>query len=106
EVFQDSIKTSNEEIIVTLAGQLVTTTGGAGFQNANIFSTIRTDLIQSDADGLAETLQMQAIPVWANERFGSAAADASTRAYWDVTPPKDLNAEATAINQAAIAVKA
>lgn len=106
EVFQDTIKTANDEMIVTLAGQLVTTTGGAGFQNANIFSTIRTDLIQADADGLAETLLTQGIPVWANERFGAKAADQRTRAFWDVTPPKDLNAEATAINQAAIAVKA
>lgn len=105
EVFQDTIKTANEEIIVTLAGQLVTTTGGAGFQNAAIFSTIRTDLIQADADALAETLMTQAIPVWANERFGAAAAEKPVRAYWDVTPQTDLTKEAAAIAQAAVAVK-
>jgi Fe2+ transport system protein B len=84
----------------------VTTTGGSGFQNSAIHSTIRSDLIQSDADALAATLNVQAIPVWTNERFGADAAENAPRVSWDVTPPKDLNAEATAMNQAAIAAKA
>jgi len=106
EVFQETIKTANEEIIITIAGQLVTTTGGAGFANAAIHSTIRSDLIQSDADALAATLNEQAVPVWANERFGAAAAEKRTRVSWDVTPPKDRGAEANAINVAAQAAKA
>jgi hypothetical protein len=106
EVFQDTIKTANEEITVTLAGQTVTTEGGKGFSNSAIHATIRSDLIQSDADALASTLNEQAIPVWANERFGGDAADRAPRVSWDVTPPKDLNAAATAANQAAIAAAA
>ena len=106
ESFQDTIKTSNEEIIICIAGQTVTTGGGAGFQNSAIHSTIRSDLIQSDADALASTLNTQGIPVWANERFGAQAADGDTKVAWDVTPPKDLNAEALAVNSAAIAAKA
>lgn len=106
EVFQDTIATANEEFVVNIAGQLVTTTGGAGFQNAAIFSTIRTDLIQSDADKAADFLATQCIPVWANERFGPDAAEKNTRAFWDVTPPKDLTAEASAMNIAAIAIAA
>lgn len=106
EVFQETIKTANEEIIITIAGQLVTTTGGTGFQNSAIHSSIRSDLIQADADALAETLNTQGIPVWANERFGAEAADSGTEVVWDVTPPKDLNAEATAANQAGIAASA
>lgn len=106
EVFNDIIKTSNEEIQVRIAGQTVTTDGGKAFSSASIHQTIRSDLIQADADALALTLNEQGIPVWANERFGAAAAASSPLVAWDVTPPKDLNAQALAANQAAIAAKA
>jgi hypothetical protein len=95
EVFQDTIKTCNEEMIIAIAGQLVTTDGGAGFSNAAVHSTIRTDLIQSDADALSATLNTQALPVWLNERFGSS--DAAISCAWDTTPPKDRTSEAAAI---------
>lgn len=101
EVFQQTIDTSEKEIIISLAGQMVTTTGGAGFQNSDIFKAIRSDLIQAGADGISDTLAYQGIPVWANERFGSEATTKALRATWDVTPPKDLTAAATANTQAA-----
>lgn len=104
EVFQQTIKDCNEEAIVTIAGQLVTTTGGAGFANAAIHSTIRSDLIQADADALAATLNTQAIPVWQNERFGAGALDRPVLCDWDVTPPKDLTSEAAAMAQLGTAV--
>jgi hypothetical protein len=105
EVFQDTIKTANEEVIVTIAGQLVTTTGGSGFANSAIHSTIRSDLIQADADALAATINTQGIPCWANERFGAEAVDKMTCMSYDVTPPKDLQAEATAAMQMGNAVE-
>lgn len=105
EVFKDTISAANEEMIVAIAGQMVTTTGGAGFQNGDIFKTIRADLIQAGADTLSDTLQTQAIPVWANERFGAEAMRAQTRAEWDITPPKDLTSSATAQTQAGNAAK-
>ncbi len=100
EVFKETIATSNEEIVIALAGQTVTTSGGAGFSNSAIHATIRSDLIQSDADALAITLNTQGIPVWANERFGDSS-DRRLTVAWDVTPPKDLNAEALAMTSAA-----
>jgi hypothetical protein len=106
EVYQDIIKTSNEEIMVCIAGQTTTTDGGKAFASSAIFQTIRSDLIQADANALADTLNTQAIPVWANERFGADAAANSPRVAWDVTPSKDLNTEALAANQAAVAAKA
>lgn len=102
EVFKETIETCNEEIMITLAGQVVTTTGGTGFTNANVFSAIRSDLIQSDADSLAATLNIQGIPVWADERFGQGAG--IVVCAWDVTPPKDQNGEAQAMLGVASAI--
>lgn len=106
EVFKETIADCNAEITITIAGQTVTTDGGTGFANADIHKSIRADLIQSDADSLAFTLNTQAIPVWANERFGAAATEKNLGCSWDVTPPKDLGAEATALLAAANAIKA
>lgn len=105
EVFKETIKDCNEEIVITIAGQTVTTDGGTGFSNADIHKSIRADLIQADADALAATLNEQAIPVWANERFGAAAAEKHLTCGWDVTPPADLTKEASVLQLAAQAVE-
>jgi hypothetical protein len=106
EVFEATIKTANEEIVITLAGQTVTTDGGAGFSNSAIHATIRSDLIQADANALAATLNSQCIPVWASERFGAGAAAMGTIVEWDVTPPADLTKQAAALNTIATAATA
>ncbi len=105
EVFRETIEDCNQEIQITLAGQTVTTDGGTGFSNADIHKAIRADLIQADADALAATINAQGIPVWANERFGAGALDAGLGVSWDVTPPKEQNAEAATLLAAANAVK-
>lgn len=106
EVFKETIADCNEEIVITIAGQTVTTDGGAGFQNSDIHKTIRADLIQADANGLARTLNTQGIPVYVNEKFGGDAMEKRrVAAAWDVTAPKDMNAEALALTSAANAVK-
>lgn len=104
DVFQDTIKTANEEIVITIAGQSVTTDGGAGFSNSAIHASIRGDLIQADANALAATLNSQCIPVWFAERFGKEGP--SPIIEWDVTGAADLTKEATAMVQAATATKA
>jgi hypothetical protein len=102
EVFQETIKTANEEIVITIAGQSVTTDGGAGFSNSAIHAAIRGDLIQADANALAATLNAQCLPVWAQERFGSP--NAAPIIEWDVTGAADLTKEAAAMAQAATAI--
>lgn len=104
EVFSKTVEEANQEIIITLAGQTPTTTGGTGFQNSAIHQAIRSDLIQADGDGLASTLNEQGLPVYVQEVFGSGAGAA--HCSWDTTPPKDQNLEATAMMGAANAVKA
>lgn len=104
EVYQDTIKTCNEEATISLAGQLVTTDGGAGFSNSNIHATIRADLIQSTADALARTINEQVIPHWANERFGLRGVMSCPSVEWDVTPPKDQAAQANVLNTLGLAI--
>ncbi len=104
QVFQETIKTANEEIVITIAGQSVTTDGGAGFSNTAIHAAIRGDLIQADANALAMTMNSQCLPVWAEARFGSR--DCSPIVEWDASGSSDLTKEASAMNQAAIAAVA
>lgn len=105
ESFEKTIERSNEEIIIAVAGQLVTTDGGAGFQNSDIHKSIRADLIKETADGLAHTINTQGLPSWVIERFGEEALDTSPTVQWDVTPSKDRNAEAQAHVTTANAIK-
>jgi hypothetical protein len=101
KVFQDTIDSADKEFMVALAGQIVTITGGAGFANADIHASIRSDLIQDDGDGLAATINDQALPFVVNRLFGG---DSYASVAWDTKPPADLNAEATAISAAAKAI--
>lgn len=106
EAFGETIKTSNEEIIIAIAGQLVTTTGGTGFANADIHKTIRADIIKAIADGLAHTVNTQCLPPWVAARWGVEALACRAMVSWDVTPPKDRKAEADAMTALAGAITA
>jgi hypothetical protein len=106
EIFEATIKTCDQEIQVVLAGQSVSTDGGKAFTSTKIFQTIRYDLIQATADRLAETINRQIIPQWANQRFGWKGVLAAPSIGWDVTPPADLIATAQLIAQFSSAVLA
>lgn len=103
EVFAATIETSNVEIRITLAGQIVTVTGGSGFANAGIHASIRSDIIQTDGDGLAETLNTQALPAVVDDLVGPGE-EASLA--WDTRPPADRKAEADAQKATAEAIQA
>lgn len=97
QAFQLTMDRSDREAIIAIAGQEVTTDGGAGFQNSDIHKSIRADLIKDTADALAYTINTQGIPPWVMKRFGEDALDESAIVEWDVTPPKDRESEAKAL---------
>lgn len=106
ESFLKTIEQSNEEFVMAIAGQKVTTDGGAGFQNSDIHKTIRADLIKQTADDLAHSLNTQGLPVFVAGRYGDAAVlRRAVSLEWDVTPPKDRNSEATSLVTAANAIQ-
>jgi hypothetical protein len=105
ESFESTQDRADREMIICVAGQVVTTDGGAGFQNSDIHKSIRSDLIQATADALAYTVNAQAIPAFVVARWGEAMLERSACVAWDVTPPKDRNSEATATLTTANAIK-
>jgi hypothetical protein len=106
ESFNKTIADQNNEMIISIAGQTVTVDGGAGFQNSDIHKSIRADLIKATADSLAYTVNTQGLPVFIALRFGPESIESkATVMLWDVTPPKDRNAEATSMVTAANGIK-
>lgn len=97
EVFKETIAKCDEEMITALGSSPVLVTGGSGFANADIHKSIRADAIQNDAEGLAHTINTQGIPPWVNAFYGAAALSRAPKVAWDVTPPKDLKAEAESL---------
>ncbi len=102
--FSSTIAEQNQEMIIAVAGQTVTTDGGTGFANADVHKTIRADLIKATADALAYTVNTQILPAFIVSRFGEDALDAGAVVEWDVTPPKDRTAEAAALQGVATAI--
>lgn len=105
ESFEKTIAEQNNDIVIALAGQSVTTDGGTGFANADIHKSIRADLIKETADGLAYTINTQGIPPFIAARWGEDALVRPVVMGWDVTPPKDRASEANALVAVANAVK-
>jgi len=104
ESFTATIAEQNNEFVISVAGQTVTTDGGAGFANADIHKSIRADLIKETADGLAYTINTQGLPAFIVDRFGEGALEDGCSVEWDVTPAKDRNSEAQALVAVASAI--
>lgn len=102
--FVKTIADQNNEFQVALAGQTVTTDGGAGFQNSDIHRTIRADLIQATAEGLAYTINTQGLPAWVLNTYGEERLAECPAMSWDTTPPKDLKAESESLEVAGRAI--
>lgn len=107
EIFQKEIETCDNEYMVALAGQIVTTTGGAGFQNSDIHRTIRGDLIKATGDDGAYTVNTQILPQYIVDNYSlDALINSPCYMGWETDAPKDREAEARAIIGLANAIKA
>ena len=109
ECFLKTIQVENDSMVTCLAGQTVTTDGGAGFSNANIHAAIRSDLIKSSADSLAYTINTQVLPYYYAAKFqveNLSDIDPSQlpQVEWDVTPPADKTRDAAALQTSAVAI--
>lgn len=106
ECFQQTIADQNNEYVMAVCGQTVTTDGGTGFANADVHRSIRADLIKATADALAYTINTQVLPAWIWSRFGEEALVGENGALveWDVTPPQDKTKEAAALTSTASAI--
>lgn len=104
EVFQQEIESCDREIAIVIAGQTVLVDGGVGFQNADIFRAIQSDIIKDVADSLAYTINTQGIPQYVVDHYGEDALQESAMLEWDIARPKDVAAEAQALSSAADAV--
>jgi len=105
ESYNTTIDRADKGLVISVAGQVVTTDGGAGFQNSDIHKTIRADLIKETADGLAYTANTQCLPQFIIARWGVDALEDGAIVEWDVTPPKDRMSEGTSMQAAANALK-
>jgi phage gp29-like protein len=104
ESFDRTIERCDKEIIIAIAGQMVTTDGGSGFQNSDIHKSIRADLIKATSDALAYCINTQVLPQWTLTTYGESALAQSPTVEWDVTPPKDRNSEASSLQMTAQAL--
>lgn len=104
EAFNRAVERAEREMIIAVAGQTVTTDGGSGFQNSDVHKSIRADLIKQTADDLAYTINTQGIPQFVLTHWGESALQNSAYVEWDVTPPRDRTAEASAFVQVATAI--
>lgn len=104
EAFRQTIEDQNNEFVIAVAGQTVTTDGGTGFSNQDVHKSIRADLIKETADGLAHTINTQGLPQWVIDTFGEKALTPGASVEWDVAPPQDRRAEADALQVTAQAM--
>lgn len=105
ESFDSSMDRSDRETVIAIAGQVVTTGGGAGFINGDLFKSIRADIIQRDAEGLAYTLNTQGLPGFVLARWGEEGLDRMAVVKYDARPAKEQNSEAASLTAVGGAIK-
>ncbi len=107
EVFQRQIDSSELEYMICIAGQILTTKGGTGFDGQDNAEAIRQDLIQGDGDALSYTVNTQILPQFVLRHFGLDAlldSDRATCIEWDTGSGVDKERETRTLGQSADAI--
>jgi hypothetical protein len=104
QVWSADEDSSNLDFKMALAGQVVTSEGGTGFVNGDLFKSIRADLIQTDGDELAYTINTQGLPVFSALAMGDTELTKLAAVKWETETPQDLQREATTLTTVAQSV--
>ncbi len=96
--FEHVLRHCDISIAVELLGQANNATEGGSYAKAVELGTIRQDILEADAAGIAETIRSQILRPWAVFNFGDA--DLAPLPVWDATPPADASALATTLQTA------
>jgi hypothetical protein len=91
DIFDKSIKRWNTELTICAAGQEVTTTGGSGFVNGDMWQAIRKEFIKEPADSWAYCENTQIIPQgWTLPVHGEDALNDSPCISFDTRGPAEM----------------
>jgi hypothetical protein len=90
ESFVETISRSNIEYMISILGQMGTTTSAGAFASSDVHEAVRADLIGATAKALAHTINTQGIPPWAFSIWGEAGLVRAAVLEYDTTPPAGL----------------
>jgi hypothetical protein len=105
KIYEDSIKTYNEEMATALCGSSVMLQGTAGFSNMDVFRVVQSDLIKTTSSAWDHTVNTQILPSFIANRWGVEALDNAVTVETDVTAPKDRKVEADTLVSLGNAIK-
>ena len=96
-VFKDLISQAEDDYVIAILGQRLTTGGerGGSYALGKVHESVRFDLVKADAERLAETLTNQLLAPIVRLNLGDAAP--VPRWHWMVEAPEDLGALATTV---------
>ena len=102
EVFTDAENKVRDRAMMRIAGQIVTSLGGPGFANAEIFAQIASHLVARTGQDLATALNEQGIQqvIEMGVADGWIESNNPLLLGYDTTPPQARKAEAEAISAA------
>lgn len=95
--FEVTIERSNIDFMVSILGQVGTTTSAGAFASSDVHESVRADLIGVTADALAHTLNTQGIPPWVVSQWGEAGLVRAAVFEFDKMSPKALVARASGL---------
>jgi len=98
EVYCDTEDRGDKEIMIAIAGQVVTTEGGKGFSKGDIWQDIAASLVQETADTVSEWADED---IWSHWTRAMGLGPDRVSVGWDATPPASRLAAAEAAGVAA-----
>jgi hypothetical protein len=94
DIYEQSIKTANEEIATAWCGSSVMLQGTVGFSNVDVFRFVQKDLIKTSSSSWDHTVNTQILPAYIGQRWGIDALSNATTLETDVREPADHKIEA------------